>query len=134
MSAWSQVTRRIAERFQRLRQIALRHQHVADLGVGHRQVALPAVAGVGLESAYSPRITRILKRTCRPDQKLIIVAHRDLSRRQFMQRMFLASFTIALAAVSASVAIHAQGQQPTFATTKVTDNVYYFRYCPGCAG
>jgi glyoxylase-like metal-dependent hydrolase (beta-lactamase superfamily II) len=45
-----------------------------------------------------------------------------------MQRMFLASLTIALAAVGAPVAIHAQGQQPTFATTKVTDNVYYFRY------
>jgi glyoxylase-like metal-dependent hydrolase (beta-lactamase superfamily II) len=45
-----------------------------------------------------------------------------------MQRTFLASFTIALAAVSAPVAVHAQGQQPTFATTKVTDNVYYFRY------
>jgi glyoxylase-like metal-dependent hydrolase (beta-lactamase superfamily II) len=45
-----------------------------------------------------------------------------------MQRMFLASVTIALAAVSAAVVVHAQGQQPTFATTKVTDNVYYFRY------
>src|SRR5206468_4153263 len=45
-----------------------------------------------------------------------------------MQRMFLASITIALAAVGAPVAVHAQGQQPTFATTKVTDNVYYFRY------
>jgi len=45
-----------------------------------------------------------------------------------MQRMFLASVAIALAAVSAPVAVHAQGQQPTFATTKVTDNVYYFRY------
>ena len=45
-----------------------------------------------------------------------------------MQRMFLASVGIALAAVSAPVAVHAQGQQPTFATTKVTDNVYYFRY------
>jgi len=45
-----------------------------------------------------------------------------------MQRMFLASVTIALAAVSAPVAVLAQGQQPTFATTKVTDNVYYFRY------
>ena len=45
-----------------------------------------------------------------------------------MQRMVLASVTIALAAVSAPVAAHAQGQQPTFATTKVTDNVYYFRY------
>ena len=41
-----------------------------------------------------------------------------------MQRMFLASVTIALAAVSAPVAVLAQGQQPTFATTKVTDNVY----------
>jgi len=45
-----------------------------------------------------------------------------------MQRMFLASVTIALAAVSAAVVVPAQGQQPTFATTKVTDNVYYFRY------
>src|SRR3989454_2804564 len=45
-----------------------------------------------------------------------------------MQRMFLASVTTALAAVGAPVAGHAQGQQPTFATTKVTDNVYYFRY------
>ena len=45
-----------------------------------------------------------------------------------MQRMFLASLTIALAAISDPVAVHAQGQQPTFATTKVTDNVYYFRY------
>jgi hypothetical protein len=45
-----------------------------------------------------------------------------------MQRMFLTSVAIALAAVSAPVAVHAQGQQPTFATTKVTDNVYYFRY------
>ena len=45
-----------------------------------------------------------------------------------MQRMFLASLAIALAAVSAPLAAHAQGQQPTFATTKVTDNVYYFRY------
>ena len=45
-----------------------------------------------------------------------------------MQRMFLASVTTALAAVCAPVAVHAQGQQPTFATTKVTDNVYYFRY------
>src|SRR5215475_12809930 len=45
-----------------------------------------------------------------------------------MQGMFLASLTIALATVSAPVAVHAQGQQPTFATTKVTDNVYYFRY------
>ena len=45
-----------------------------------------------------------------------------------MQRMFLASVAIALAAVSAPGAVHAQGQQPTFATTKVTDNVYYFRY------
>src|SRR5947208_15926090 len=45
-----------------------------------------------------------------------------------MQRTFLASLTIALAAVSAPVAVQAQGQQPTFATTKVTDNVYYFRY------
>ena len=46
-----------------------------------------------------------------------------------MQRMFLASATIALVAVAAPVAVHAQGQQPpTFATTKVTDNVYYFRY------
>ena len=43
-----------------------------------------------------------------------------------MQRMFLASVTIALAAVSAAVVVPAQGQQPTFATTKVTDNVYYF--------
>ena len=43
-----------------------------------------------------------------------------------MQRTFLASLTIALGFVSAPVA--AQGQQPTFATTKVTDNVYYFRY------
>jgi type IV secretory pathway TrbL component len=42
-----------------------------------------------------------------------------------MARMFLASVTIALAAVSAPVAAHAQGQQPTFAT-QVTDNVYYF--------
>ena len=45
-----------------------------------------------------------------------------------MQRMFLASLTIALAAVGIPLAAHAQGQQPTFATTKVTDNVYYFRY------
>jgi hypothetical protein len=46
-----------------------------------------------------------------------------------MQRMFLASATIALTAVGAPIAVHAQGQQPpTFATTKVTDNVYYFRY------
>src|SRR5262252_5211575 len=45
-----------------------------------------------------------------------------------MQRMFLASVTIALAAISAPVVVHAQGQQPTFATTKVTDNIYYFRY------
>ena len=45
-----------------------------------------------------------------------------------MQRMFLASVAITLAAVGAPVAVHAQGQQPTFATTKVTDNVYYFRY------
>src|SRR5207245_9530986 len=45
-----------------------------------------------------------------------------------MQRVFLASVAIALAAVSAAVVAHAQGQQPTFATTKVTDNVYYFRY------
>src|SRR5215467_13169990 len=45
-----------------------------------------------------------------------------------MQRMFLASVGIAVAAVSAPVAVHAQGQQPTFATTKVSDNVFYFRY------
>ena len=44
-----------------------------------------------------------------------------------MQRMVLASVTIALAAVSAAVVVPAQGQQPTFATTKVTDNVYSFR-------
>src|SRR5207344_329311 len=53
---------------------------------------------------------------------------RPLPGRPFMQRTFLASVTIALAAVSAAVVVHAQGQQPTFATTKVTDNVYYFRY------
>jgi hypothetical protein len=82
-----------------------------------------------MKSAYSHCTTGFSsERAEDPMQKLIIVAHRDLPRRQSMQRMFLASLTIALAAVSAPVAVHAQGQQPTFATTKVTDNVYYFRY------
>src|SRR5713101_7483170 len=80
-----------------------------------------------MKSAYSHRITRVLKGT---PLKTRSKAHRRPSRprRQFMQRMFLASLSIALAAVSAPVAVHAQGQQPTFATTKVTDYVYYFRY------
>jgi len=45
-----------------------------------------------------------------------------------MQRMLLASATLALAASIAPVAVQAQGQQPTFATTKITDNIYSFRY------
>ena len=46
-----------------------------------------------------------------------------------MHRILLAPITIALAAIIGTVAVHAQpAAQPTFATTKVADNVYMFRY------
>jgi glyoxylase-like metal-dependent hydrolase (beta-lactamase superfamily II) len=46
-----------------------------------------------------------------------------------MQRMMFASVTIALAAIIGTAVVHAQpAAQPTFATTKVADNVYMFRY------
>src|SRR5260221_5797361 len=102
----------------------------ADVGAGSSRRRCHDRLPGAVKSAYSQCTTRVLKRTRkRPDQKAY---HRRTSRplpgRPFMQRTFLASLTIALAAVSAPVAVQAQGQQPTFATTKVTDNVYYFRY------
>jgi glyoxylase-like metal-dependent hydrolase (beta-lactamase superfamily II) len=43
--------------------------------------------------------------------------------------MMFASVTIALAAIIGTAVVHAQpAAQPTFATTKVADNVYMFRY------
>jgi glyoxylase-like metal-dependent hydrolase (beta-lactamase superfamily II) len=46
-----------------------------------------------------------------------------------MQRVTLASITIALAAIISTAVAHAQpAAQPTFATTKIADNVYMFRY------
>jgi glyoxylase-like metal-dependent hydrolase (beta-lactamase superfamily II) len=45
-----------------------------------------------------------------------------------MQRKLLASFAISVAALAVPVAGHAQGQPPLFATNKITDNVYTFRY------
>jgi glyoxylase-like metal-dependent hydrolase (beta-lactamase superfamily II) len=46
-----------------------------------------------------------------------------------MQRVTLASITIALAAIIGTAVAHAQpAAQPTFATTTIADNVYMFRY------
>ena len=46
-----------------------------------------------------------------------------------MQRVTLASITIALAAIIGTAVAHVQpAAQPTFATTKIADNVYMFRY------
>jgi glyoxylase-like metal-dependent hydrolase (beta-lactamase superfamily II) len=47
-----------------------------------------------------------------------------------MQRIVFASLALVLGAIAGPVPVNAQGQQPTFAMTKVdgTDNVYVFRY------
>src|ERR1700704_3427219 len=46
-----------------------------------------------------------------------------------MQRMMLAPIAIAFAAIIGTAVAHAQpAAQPTFATTKIADNVYMFRY------
>src|SRR5437763_9083756 len=46
-----------------------------------------------------------------------------------MQRMLLASCTFALASITGVAVVHAQAPaQPTFATTKIDDSVYQFRY------
>jgi len=81
-----------------------------------------------MKSAYLNASPSSQANPLKTDQKLIIVAHRDLAREAIMQRMFLASVTIALGAVSAAVVFPAQASNRRSQPRKVTDNVYYFRY------